>query len=73
MSSIYERQGGYFIRLYDISGYQEKVIITLPKKIASMKYVDLEGKIIGCGEVNDNKAVVLCPPHKIVTIELELC
>lgn len=79
VSHISEREGSFYLRLYDISGVEEKVIVTLPKRIVSAKYVDFKGGALYLENqqenpeiINENQVTVLCPPHKIVTIQLQM-
>lgn len=60
------------LRLYDVSGKEETVTAEMPAPIRRMSYVNLKGDVLAEGAFAGNEAEIVCPPHKIVTVELEL-
>ena len=49
VSSVIQEGSSYFLRLYDVSGRQERVKVTLSKAIARAEYVNLKGEAVGNG------------------------
>lgn len=72
VSAVYEKDGKFFVRLYDVSGNGEKVSLRFPGKVSGAAYVNLKDEILNPAVYEGNTATADCPPHKIVTVCVEL-
>ena len=72
VSYFAEDYGKFTLRLYDVSGKDETVEVTLPRDVAQVNYVNLLGEELSPCEAAGCGFKVHCPPHKIVTVEFTL-
>ena len=72
LSHISRRGDWTTLRLYDISGIQEEVTVTVPEaKLVRVEYVDLLGNTQAQAAFTDHQATILCPAHQIVTVRFQ--
>ena len=71
-SSLTFQDGKYYFRLYDVSGKEEEVTLTLPAAVRRACLVNLDHRQLSELQAAGNQVRIPCPPHKIVTVCLEM-
>lgn len=72
ISAVYEQDGRICVRLYDVSGQAGSTVLRFPAAVKNAEYVNLDQRTLGQAVFTENTVTVECPPHKIVTVSVEL-
>lgn len=71
VSHISEKDGKLYLRLYDVSGKEEKVKVRFSCPVEKAEYVNLKGEALSSAVTNGQEVEITCPPHKIVTVRID--
>jgi alpha-mannosidase len=71
-SSGFSPEGDLLLRFNELSGNNDKVILTLGFPAKSAEVVDLDGNVKGTGEVAGDKLSFRIPPHSIRALRIKL-